>query len=377
MPVGMIVSFAIYVLLWQGYQLRRRVSLFARIALFLHLATSLLNSAQARAADAGIYGTADRAEATFLVGMVILTVSTVALYLFRLAVDGYTVTSRRSVLTILGGALVIAVTLWLILSAKADGLPVTGEGSAVYGHVRGALAYTLIGLYLGGVRAFVVVWMFRRSVEASRDLRIGIRVAALGLVASGGISIVRSVPPLVALFGGPLLPPLVGLLVLAPIIGTPLQVLGMSYPLVTGRWRALAAWRRHRGAHERIEPLWALARAAFPEVVLPVGDERGRKPLSFRLRRRRAECLDALYYLRAEQTDGEPAVAGSGEAIGQLRGAIAAFERDRLDGEQLWDLVDRHRSSPAGDAVEPHDHDLLEQLSDTVHARSAAATSRL
>lgn len=376
MPVEMIVLLVFYVLLWQGYQLRRRVSRFARIALFVHLAMSLLNSAQARAADAGLYGGLDRGLMTFLVGMVILVVGTVALYLFRLAVDGYTVGSRRSVLTVVTGVVVVAVMLWLVLSARADGLSVT-SGAAAYGHVRGALAFTLIGFYLGGVRALVIVWMFRRSREASRELRLGIRVAALGLVASGGISIVRAIPPLVALLGGPLFTFPAVLLILAPIIASPLQIGGMSYPLVVGRVRALTAWRRHRGAFRRIEPLWTLARDAFPQVVLPDGDGPRRRPLDYRLRRRRAECLDALYLLRAGG-DGRAdasieAGTGSADAVARLRAAIAGFERDRLDGDRLWNLVDEHRDGAATDT--PRDHDLLEQLSDTVHEHRATAAS--
>ncbi|TCK22350.1 MAB_1171c family putative transporter [Pseudonocardia endophytica] len=369
MPVEMIVLLVLYFLLWQGYQLRRRVSRFARVALFVHIALSLLNSGQARLADAGFYGDLDPRVMTFLVGMVLLVAATIGLYLFRLAVDGYTPTSRRSVLTVLTGAAVVVAMLWLTLSAQADGLPIAG-GAEAYGHVRGAIAFTLIGFYLGGARALVVVWMFRRSREASRDLRLGIRVAAIGLVASGGISVVRAIPPFVVLLGGPLISTPSFLLAMAPIIATPLQLGGMSYPLVAGRVRAVAAWRRNRRAFARIEPLWTLAQDAFPQVVLPNGDRR--RPLSYRLRRRRAECLDALHLLRGDGT-----AARNEDAADELRTAVAGFERSRPDGERLWTLVDEHRATSDTDPTpdEPRDHELLDQLSRIVRERRATATS--
>lgn len=378
MPFDMLVVSVVYVLLWQGYQLRRRVSRFAQIALLAHLIGSLLVTAVAHAGSAGAFGNADPAVSP-LVSTCVLILSTMALYLFRLAVDGHGPTSRRAVVTIVVGLAMLGSMLSLAATSIADGAPMIGNGA--FSHFRGAAYFAVCGFYFAGTRALVVTWMIRRSRTAGRDLRIGIRIAALGLLISGGISLVRAVPPAIALFGGDWAgtAPDKVLLSYAAFFGNPLGLAGLSYPLVMSRIRALLAWRQHRGAFGRIEPLWALARDAFPEVVLPADDERQRRaPLSYRLRRRRAECLDALYYLRAEQQGASQRRTriGSEDAISQLRAAIAGFERDRLGGDQLWDLVDQHRNDPDTDVAAPRDHDLLEQLADTVENQQAAAPSR-
>ncbi|WP_226360999.1 MAB_1171c family putative transporter [Pseudonocardia sp. ICBG1142] len=368
MPVELVVTLAIYAVLWQGYQLRRRLTGFGHLVLLAAIIAAVANPALQRMIEAGWFGEVDPGAKRFYGALIVIVGSTMGLYLFRLAVDRYGPRSPRVIRFVVLSLGLLAG--WIVMFALATSRGQTMlYGPAAFAHTPGLLYFATTGPYLFLVRLLVVIWIVRRTraADVTPALRWGTRVAGVGLLVAGLVSLLRAIPPIVILFGGPVTAAPPGFIYVASTVGSPLIFAGLSFPLVVGRLQALRAGRRNRRSYARIEPLWQISTTAFPEVEL-----RSVGPLDYQLRRRRAECLDALYYLRAGQPDrdGDP---GQLAAADQLEVAIAKFKRTRLDNDRLWSLVDQHRHSPTGDtAADPptSDHDLLEQLADLVSEKT-------
>jgi hypothetical protein len=367
-PVELVVTLAIYAVLWQGYRIRQRLTGFGQTALLVSIVTAVANPALQRMIEAGWFGEVDAGAARFY-GAVIVVVGTVAIYLFRLAVDGHRPTDTRTIRFVVLSAALLAIWTGLFTLATVRGDTML-YGPAAFAHTPGLLYFATTGPYLFLVRLLIIVWIVRRtrSDDVGPALRWGVRVAGLGLLTSGTVSLLRAIPPIMILFGGPVTAAPGWMLYVASTVGSPLIFVGLSFPLLVDRLAALRAWWRDRRAFLHIEPLWTLSSTAYPDLVLP-----STGPVGYRLQRRRVECLDAVARATAP-TDGRP--ADDAAAVDRLRTAIDVVEREHLGGRRLWAALGPHRDpgpdpgvpSDGAGGSSPGEQELLRRLADTVRA---------
>lgn len=361
MPVELVATLAIYIVLWQSYQIRKRLPRFGRVALLAVVISAVANPALQRMIDAGWFGEVDPGLQRFYGAIIVILGSTIGLYLFRLAADGYGLRSPRVIRFVGLSLILLAAWIALVVVATARGQSML-YGPGAFAHLPGLIYFATTGPYLFMVRLLVIIWIIRRTREddTSIVLRWGARLAGLGLLVAGLVALVRAIPPIMILLGAPVFAAPPWLLHVASTVGSPLIIGGLSLPLLVGRFYELRSWFGHRRSYARVEPLWKVSIAAYPEIEL----RDPRAPLGYRLRRRRTECLDALHNLRTAQTNDTCAPARLA-AVERLHGAVDQFERTSLAGDELWSFIDRQRNSPP-DKSSPlgNDHDLLEQLAD-------------
>lgn len=358
MSVELIVILGLYIIFWQGYQLRRRLSGLGHATLLITLAGILAVPVFNYARNDGLIPIAP--EATDIVIRIIVLTPCLSLFVFRLAAAGHRVTSRAVLAALASGAVMIGAIVVTGQAVLRNGGSLRYT-TASFSNPLSAGYHTGSGLYYGILLLAVAVWMVRYTRTTGRHVRIGVRIASVGIFAMSALCIGRAIPPGVALFGGPLFVAPPALLGGVSATTAPIIFIGLSYPLLVNRGAALRAWMRQRHAYRRIEPLWTASRDAFPEAILP---EQGRPSLAFRLRRRRAECYDGLHYVR-RNPDNSSGAPGQRAAVERLRAAVERYEQDHLDGESIWATVDRQRSEHPPQAGH-RDHQLLESLADTV-----------
>jgi hypothetical protein len=136
-------------------------------------------------------------------------------------------------------------------------------------HVSGiALFYLGAGLYLIYGLIACTCWIVRYLRVADRNLRIGLRMGAVGLASAAIGSIFRALYIVVAWVFGPVVRLLLLLGVPFVILGGMLFLLGVTYPGVRARLSAVRRRRQHRREHHALAPLWTALVGAFPSIVL-------------------------------------------------------------------------------------------------------------
>ncbi|MEV6875430.1 MAB_1171c family putative transporter [Amycolatopsis sp. NPDC051128] len=131
-----------------------------------------------------------------------------------------------------------------------------------------AVFYLGAGLYLIYGLVACTAWIVRYLQVADRNLRIGLRLGAIGLACSAVGSIFRALYIVVAWVFGPVVKVLLLLGVPFVIVGGMLFLAGVTYPGVRARVSALRRRRRHRREHDALAPLWTVLVRAFPSIVL-------------------------------------------------------------------------------------------------------------
>ncbi|MEV5714059.1 MAB_1171c family putative transporter [Amycolatopsis mediterranei] len=198
-----------------------------------------------------------------------------------------------------------------------------------------AVFYLGAGLYLIYGLIACTAWIVRYQRVADRDLRIGLRLGAIGMAGAAVGSIFRALYIVVAWVFGPVVKILLLLGVPFVIAGGMLFLAGVTYPGVRARVSALRRRRRHRREHEALAPLWTVLVEAFPSIVLRTPPRRGDR-LSPRGThrghyRRVIEIRDGLVqlspYLAADF--GEVVATDPAAAAAALRSAL----RQHADGE--------------------------------------------
>ncbi|ADJ42721.1 hypothetical protein AMES_0899 [Amycolatopsis mediterranei S699] len=198
-----------------------------------------------------------------------------------------------------------------------------------------AVFYLGAGLYLIYGLVACTAWIVRYQRVADRDLRIGLRLGAIGMASAAAGSVFRALYIVVAWAFGPVVKILLLLGVPFVIAGGMLFLAGVTYPGVRARVSALRRRRRHRREHEALAPLWTVLVEAFPSIVLRTPPRRGDR-LSPRGThrghyRRVIEIRDGLVqlspYLGADF--GEVVATDPAAAAASLRAAL----RRHADGE--------------------------------------------
>ncbi|MGW3964041.1 MAB_1171c family putative transporter [Amycolatopsis sp. NPDC005003] len=138
-----------------------------------------------------------------------------------------------------------------------------------------AVFYLGAGLYLIYGLIACTAWILRYQRVADRDLRIGLRLGAIGLSSAAAGSIFRALYIVVAWVFGPVVKILLLLGVPFVIAGGMLFLAGVTYPGMRARVSALRRRRRHRREHAALAPLWTVLVEAFPSIVLRTPPRRG------------------------------------------------------------------------------------------------------
>ncbi|MEU5264921.1 MAB_1171c family putative transporter [Amycolatopsis sp. NPDC021455] len=165
----------------------------------------------------------------------------------------------------LAAAITLMVVAMSLTPPRLRGLPL---GPATIHDSGVAVFYLGAGLYLIYGLVACTAWIVRYLRVADRNLRIGLRLGAIGLACAAAGSIFRALYIVVAWVFGPLVKILLLLGVPFVIVGTVLFLAGVTYPGVRARLAALRRRRRHRREHLALAPLWTALVQAFPSIVL-------------------------------------------------------------------------------------------------------------
>jgi hypothetical protein len=192
-----------------------------------------------------------------------------------------------------------------------------------------ALFYLGAGLYLIYGLLACTAWIVRYLRVADRNLRIGLRLSAVGLASAAVGSIFRALYIVVAWAFGPVVRILLLLGVPFVILGGVLFLAGVTYPGVRARLSAMRRRRRHRHEHRTLAPLWTVLVKAFPSIVLrtpPRGPAEWWSPRGVHrvYYRRVIEIRDGLVQLSPylDADFGEVVATDPGAAAAALRTAL-------------------------------------------------------
>jgi hypothetical protein len=165
----------------------------------------------------------------------------------------------------LAAAITLMVVAMALTPPELRGLPL---GPSTIHDSGVAVFYLGAGLYLIYGLVACTAWIVRYLRVADRNLRIGLRIGAIGLACAAAGSISRALYIVVAWVFGPLVKVLLLLGVPFVIVGTMLFLAGVTYPGIRARIAALRRRRQHRREHEALAPLWMVLVQAFPSIVL-------------------------------------------------------------------------------------------------------------
>lgn len=351
MSVTLIVMLATYLVCWQGYKLRERLNGLGHAGILFSLAATLLNSTTARLSDAHPHSLYV-GQYIALIEHIFVAVSTLGLYLLRLAVEGHSLRDRP-VRRAIGGGVLFSCALTAITAAAISRGRLLSPTPESYRDPLGFLYAFGSGLYYGTILLLVSVWMWRYVREQDEQdeqaqLRIGVRIAAIGLFGLAAFCFARATPIAVVFLGGP---PRIAqpFWVLGPISAAawPLVFIGLSYPLLRSRGAAYRAWKSRRATREQARVLLRTCHTAYPEIELPPSGirERARQFLSshHRLTRTVTETFDALAKLLIQD---EPINTPAGRvAADRLREAVRRY--DSTHAVPVTEII----SPEAGDEV--------------------------
>jgi hypothetical protein len=321
------VFLAAYLIIWQGYRLRWRVGGMGHVTLVLCLVGILGPIAGNEFSRAHLFGVQllHRSHLNLIRdGFAILAV--VSFYLFRLAAEGYAIRSPRALKAVGGGAAVMATLTLIIFTSPYRSRHAFGS-RWVYTHPIGAIYRTLVGVYLAVMLLVIARWLISYARQQETQFRIGLRITAVGVCGLSALMVVRPMPGVIAILGGPTFYVQSQIYVVWTAISAPLVFIGLSYPLLVGRVEALRRWRGQREAYSKLGVVWKTCTTLYPEIVLPLRT----------LTRRRTECIDGLYkFLDGNKPPADEAVQRPTAA---LREAVRRY--DEIHESPVADVVYR------------------------------------
>lgn len=327
MSVGLIIILAGYIICWQGYRMKRKVSGLGHVALVASLMGTLANSSLARLSEAHPHSvTVDQYVNLF--EHIFVVISCAGLYVFRLSDAGHTIHSVRTWKAIGCAVAVSASFAALIAISLHYGVPIAVSVDS-YRSVTGFLYNVIEGIYFGITMLLVALWMVRRTRRSDQTFKIGVRVAAAGVFAMSMLSLGRAVPVVLVFFGGPVMLAPPGLLGSVTALAFPLIFVGLSYPIAVSRCVAYRSWKQQEKVALRLANLWRICATAYPEIVLrptSLSDRlRHRLWKPYRLKRQRTEIFDGLAKLLLANSPAN-VEGGEGEAESMLHVAVKRYD---------------------------------------------------
>ena len=337
MSVLLIIVLVGYLMSWQGYKLRGQLSGLGHISLILSLSATLCNATIARLADAHAFQAFPQ-PCVELAGVFCVIISVAGLYVFRLAVEKCTISSPRVVRTLCGALAMAGAATLMSVYFTARGLPLK-YSLAAFRVPAGAIYFVGVGAYFGCTLFAVAWWMVDHTRKKETHFRRGMRISALGLFALSALSIGRAVPAAIVGVGGPTTIAPAFLLGGVSAAAFPLVFLGLSYPLLVGRFRAYQAWQSQRSTRTEVSIVWSVCKAAYPEIVLRPRTYLQRLTQAIwkpqRLARQPSESFDGLAKLLGHKAPAQGLVAQA--AAANLREAVRRY--DLVHSVKVWDVV--------------------------------------
>ncbi|MEU0531706.1 MAB_1171c family putative transporter [Amycolatopsis tolypomycina] len=236
---------------------------------------------------------------------------------------------RRVVIELipLAAAITLMVVAMGLTRPELRGLPL---GPSTIHDSGVAVFYLGAGLYLIYGLIACAAWIMRYLRVADRNLRIGLRLGAIGMASAAAGSICRALYIVVAWVFGPVVKILLLLGVPFVIAGGMLFLAGVTYPGVRARVSALRRRRQHRREHAALAPLWTVLVEAFPSIVLRTPPRR-RGGVNRAHYRRVIEIRDGLVQLSPYLDTDFGAVVADDPAAAAA--ALKAALRRHADGE--------------------------------------------
>ncbi len=360
MPISLIAMLATYLMCWQAYKLRERLSGLGHAGILVSLASTLANSATARISDT--YPPSPAAYQYILfIHHVFITGSCLGLYLVRLAVEGNALRDRAVRRAIGGGVLFCCWNAATIAVAAALGRPLINGPSRAPLDVLYSVGS---GAYFGTVMLLVAVWMWRYVAHRPLRILLGTRVAAIGLFGMAGLGYTRAATAAIRYLGGP--PSIAPEWLRDTVTSTafPLVFIGLSFPLLASRWAAFQQWRTRRKICERAKVTAQTCRTAYPEIQLPPAGigERARLLVSNHHIQARiiVESFDGLAKLLVHDA---PAATPAGQAAAaRLRAAVERYDAEHPD-KSVIDIISPRIDDQTldGEGVPPQPGNALEE----------------
>jgi hypothetical protein len=351
---------AFYLIVWQGYRLRWSLGGMGHVALILGLVGMIGPIASNQLYHAHLFNlhSLHRPELNLIRdGFSVMAV--VSLYLFRLAAEKYTIRSARAWKAIASG---VAVMIALVIITCTS--PYKERGAFGYHwsftHPAGAIYRVLVYTYVATMIFLVARWLISSARGQESHFRMGLRITAVGAYGLGALEIIRSIPMLIAILGGPIwFYPRMTTGIWTTIF-SPLVFIGLSYPVLVGRVDAMRRWREKRETYSKLAVVWKACTTLYPEIVLPLRT----------LTRRRTECIDGLYkFLDGNKLPVDEAVQRPTAA---LREAVRRY--DELHESPVADVVYRaveEKDDPTNRRGQLRDNDpviaMLLQLADLLN----------
>jgi hypothetical protein len=237
----------------------------------------------------------------------------------------------------------------------------------VYTHPVGAIYRVLVGVYLAVMLLVVARWLISYARKQGKQFRVGLRIAAVGVLGLSALMVSRPIPGVIAILGGPTFYAPSRLYVIWTATFAPLVFIGLSYPVLASRVEALGRWRGQRETYSKLRVVWKACTTLYPETVLPLRT----------LTRRRTECIDGLYkFLAGNELPANEPARRAAEALREVVRRYDEVHESPVEDvvyravEEKDDAVDRRGQLRDNDPVMAMLLQLAELLNDTSDPKS-------
>lgn len=171
-----------------------------------------------------------------------------------------------------------------------------------------ALFYLVAGLYFTYALLTASVWSRRYARMSQRPHSLGLWLVTAGMTGLALVCVVRAGVVVLQWQHGQAPGRSFSLAVaLVVIMSSLLCAVGVTYPGARTRIAAGRLWLRRRRLHRRLEPLWVLLSAAYPEILPPQApswrERRRARGVHRRYHRRVVECRDGLVRISPHLSD--------------------------------------------------------------------------
>lgn len=262
--------------------------------------------------------------------------------------------ARREAVVVLGVAVVLVLAATTVPHETFAG----SFSSADMTITQLAAFYGIAGLYLTYALGAAGVWTVRYARLSPRPHSTGLWITAVGLLAMAAACAVRAVFVATRWQGGTVPKDLMASVAMLLVVSILLFVVGVSYSGARSRLSALRVWRQHRRGYHRLDALWTLLSARFPETVLAsrstLLERWGVRGVHRLYHRRVVECRDGLVRISPLMGDLTPEELMSMDAnvlADRLRAAAAADVHMREEAQPVIPLAVPRTDSRGADAA--------------------------
>ncbi|KAA5825453.1 hypothetical protein F1721_32990 [Saccharopolyspora hirsuta] len=258
----------IVALAWFSYRLARSPRDLALRAVVACLFCRLFAAPSTIAALRDLTGGALPPSVGKLVMNIALNASWFFLLLFFLfAAAGSVVRAWREAALMLGASASMA--LAVLLTPDSDSAFPTSGALPVVFPAPSVAAFYLVGMaYIAYATASAAIWAWRYATESGRRTRVGLQLAAIGLIGEATTTTVRASIVIIRWTGGSVPPSFAHAVDSLVPVALLIFVVGVCWAGLTARISEFRVWARHRRVYHQLYPLWARLHDVFPDDAL-------------------------------------------------------------------------------------------------------------